>query len=209
MSANRYICPMIFLGSGLWHTLIEWDHALFRAINTGLANPLFDTVMPFMRNSLHWIPLYVFLIAFVSVNFKAKGLWWIVFFLVTVALCDTVGTKVFKYTVERTRPCNNPDLIGHLRLLVTCPSGFGFTSNHAANHFGMATFIFFSFRRLSPVWGYAAFTWAAVIAFAQVYVGVHYPTDIIAGGMLGLAFGSLTGHQFNRHFGLRPAALPQ
>lgn len=193
---------MILLGSGLWHTLIEWDRALFRAINTGLANPLFDAVMPFMRNSLHWIPLYVFLIAFVSINFKSKGLWWIIFFLVTVALCDTVGTKVFKYTIERTRPCNNTDLIGHLRLLVTCPSGFGFTSNHAANHFGMATFIFLSFRRLSPAWGYAAFAWAATIAFAQVYVGVHYPTDVIAGAMLGFIFGGLTGSQFNRHFGL-------
>lgn len=194
---------MIYLAAGFLDTLIQWDHSLFRVINTGFTNPVFDAIMPFLRNSVYWLPLYIFLIAFVSINFKVKGLWWIVFFLVTVALCDMTGTKGFKYTFERTRPCNNPEFFDHLRLLVNCPSGFGFTSNHAANHFGMATFIFLSFRRLFRFWPGFAFFWAGSIAFAQVYVGVHYPSDVICGALLGITFGFITGKVFNRFFGLR------
>ena len=193
---------MILLVSRLLKTLIEWDHALFKVLNGGFANPVFDEVMPFLRNSIYWVPLYLFLIAFVTINFKTKGLWWIVFFLVTVAICDSVGTNVFKYTFLRVRPCNNPEFFDHIRVLVTCPSGWGFTSNHAANHFGMATFIFLSFRRLSKTWAFMAFVWAGAIAYAQVYVGVHYPADVFCGGLLGVIVGSFTGSQFNRHFGL-------
>jgi membrane-associated phospholipid phosphatase len=193
---------MILLASALWKMLIQWDHSLFKIMNSGLANPIFDAVMPFLRNSYYWIPLYIFLMAFVTINFKLKGLWWIVFFLVTVALCDSVGTHVFKYGFMRIRPCNNPEFTSYIRLLVPCPSGYGFTSNHAANHFGMATFIFITFRRFLKSWALLAFLWAGGIAFAQVYVGVHYPSDIIFGSLLGLLFGLFTGTQFNRHFGL-------
>lgn len=194
---------MILLSGSFWDTLIQWDHFFFKLINSGFTNPVFDAVMPFLRNSIHWIPLYIFLLVFVALNFGMKGLWWIVFFLVTVSLCDSTGTNIFKYTFHRVRPCNNPEFAGHLRLLVTCPSGWGFTSNHAANHFGMATFIFITFRHLFKRWALLAFVWAGAIAYAQVYVGVHYPTDVICGALLGIIFGIFTGYQFNRHFGLQ------
>ncbi len=116
-----------------------------------------------------------------------------------------VGTNVFKYNFLRTRPCNNPDLIGQLRLLVLCPSGYGFTSNHAANHFGMATFLFLTFRHLFKNWMLLAFLWAGAIGYAQIYVGVHYPTDIAGGTILGIVFGSVTAFLFNKYFAL---ALP-
>jgi undecaprenyl-diphosphatase len=193
---------MHYLAAGFWHSIIQWDHSLFKAVNTGMANPLFDAVMPFMRNSLNWIPLYLFLIVFVLQNFKVKGAWWILFFLVTVSLCDMTGTKLFKYNFMRTRPCNSQEFVGQIRLLVTCPSGWGFTSNHAANHFGMATFIFLSFRRVIGRWALLAFLWAGMIAFAQVYVGIHYPGDVAAGGLLGIIYGTITGLFFTKHFGL-------
>ncbi|MEQ1677845.1 MAG: phosphatase PAP2 family protein [Chitinophagaceae bacterium] len=200
---------MIILAAGFLNTLLKWDLSLFRFMNNDLSNPLFDAVMPFMRNANHWLPLYLFLLVFVFLNFKVKGVWWVVFFLVTVALCDMIGTRGFKYTFERTRPCNNPDLIGHLRLLVNCPSGWGFTSNHAANHFGMATFIFISFRKFIGRWALLAFLWAGTIAFAQVYVGVHYPGDIAGGALLGCIVGLFTGTQFNKYFRLDlPSSLP-
>lgn len=199
---------MDYLIAGFWQNIIQWDHSLFKAVNTGMANPLFDAVMPFMRNSLNWIPLYLFLIVFVLLNFRVKGAWWILFFLVTVSLCDMTGTKLFKYTFLRTRPCNNAEFIGQLRLLVTCPSGYGFTSNHAANHFGMATFFFLSFRRVISRWALLVFLWAGTIAFAQVYVGIHYPGDVVAGSMLGIIYGSLTAYLFNHFFGIIDAGKP-
>lgn len=112
-----------------------------------------------------------------------------------------IGTNVFKYGFARIRPCNNPEMFEYLRLLVVCPSGYGFTSNHAANHFGMATFLFITFRHLFKNWMLLAFFWAAAICYAQIYVGVHYPTDIIGGAMLGILMGSLTGYGFEKILG--------
>jgi undecaprenyl-diphosphatase len=196
---------MFFLASTLWDKLLHLDHELFVLINSKWTSPFFDVVMPFLRTPTYWVPLYLFILVFISLNFKVKGLWWIVFFLVTVALTDMVGTNVFKYNFLRTRPCNNPDLIGQLRLLVLCPSGYGFTSNHAANHFGMATFLFLTFRHLFKSWMLLAFLWAGAIGYAQIYVGVHYPTDIAGGSILGIIFGSTTAFLFNKYFAL---ALP-
>jgi membrane-associated phospholipid phosphatase len=193
---------MFFLATTLWEKLIHLDRELFIAINSKWTNPIFDAVMPFLRTPTNWVPLYLFILVFISLNFKVKGLWWIIFFLVTVAVTDMVGTNLFKYNFLRTRPCNNPDLFEHLRLLVRCPSGYGFTSNHAANHFGMGTFLFLTLRPLFKKWMWLALLWAGAISYAQIYVGVHYPTDIIGGSLLGIIFGSITALQFNKYFGL-------
>jgi membrane-associated phospholipid phosphatase len=193
---------MFFLATTLWEKLLHVDRELFILINSKWTNPLFDVLMPFLRNPTHWVPLYLFILVFISLNFKVKGLWWIVFFLVTIALADMVGTNLFKYNFLRTRPCNNPDLINQLRLLVRCPSGYGFTSNHAANHFGMATFMFLTLRPLFKNWMWLAFLWAGAIAYAQVYVGVHYPADIAGGTILGILFGGIIAFLFNKYFGL-------
>jgi undecaprenyl-diphosphatase len=196
---------MFFLASSIWQKILQFDHTLFRLINSEWTNPLFDSLMPFLRNSVHWVPLYLFILAFVVINFNTKAFWWIVFFLVTAALTDMIGTNIFKHNFQRIRPCNNPEMLEHLRLLVTCPSGFSFTSNHAANHFGMATFLFFTFRHLFKKWMWLAFLWAGSIAYAQVYVGLHYPTDILGGALLGLTIGGLTAYLFNKQFGLLQA----
>ncbi len=193
---------MFFLFNSFWQKLIELDRELFVIINSKWTNPLFDAIAPFVRNSINWVPLYLFIILFATLNFKVKGVWWVIFFLVTIGLGDMTGTYVFKYGFERIRPCNNPDLTEHLRLLVRCPSGFGFTSNHAVNHFGMATFLFITFRHLFKKWMLLAFLWAGIIAYAQIYVGVHYPADIICGALVGMIYGIFTGTLFNRFFGL-------
>jgi undecaprenyl-diphosphatase len=158
--------------------------------------------MPFLRNSINWAPLYLFLLVFVLLNFKIRGLWWVVFFLAPVALTDMTGTYVFKHEFERLRPCNDPFFSDHVRrVLKQCAGGYSFISNHAANHFGMAAFFFVTFRHLLKGWAWAGLLWAASIAYAQVYVGVHYPLDVLCGALLGLAFGITTGTFFNKRPG--------
>lgn len=192
---------MEMLAAGFWETIIQWDQSLFKKINSDWANPLFDAIMPFLRNSYHWLPLYIFIIVFVLLNFKTKGAWWIVFFLCTVALTDMTGTYVFKHNFNRLRPCTDPDFYMQVRLVLNkCAGGSSFTSNHAANHFGMTTFFFITFRHLLKKWGIAAIIWAASIAYAQVYVGVHYPLDVLAGGLIGIVMGITTGALFNKRF---------
>jgi membrane-associated phospholipid phosphatase len=195
---------MPFLSFTFWPWLQRLDENLFKAVNHNWSNPLFDAVMPFLRKSNNWFPLYALLLVFVLVRFKWKALWWILFFIITVSLTDSIGTYVFKYGFQRIRPCNEPGMLEQLRLLVVCPSGYGFMSNHAANHFGMATFLFLSFRHLFKTWMWIAFLWAGSIAYAQVYVGVHYPMDIICGAGWGILAGSFTGYLYNRFFGPLP-----
>jgi undecaprenyl-diphosphatase len=186
----------------LWQRIEQWDQSLFLLINRDWANPVFDSLMPFMRTSNHWMPLYLFLFVFVLLNFKGKGLWWFVFFLSTIALTDMTGTYLFKHNIERLRPCNDPEMFSQVRLLLkNCAGGYSFISNHAANHFGMATFFFLSFRKLIPKIAWIGFLWAALVAYSQVYVGVHYPLDVLAGAMLGMLLGNLTAYIFNKRFG--------
>lgn len=193
---------MIFLAANFWQKVIHIDQQLFEKINGDWINPFFDTIMPFLRNSLNWAPLYLFLLVFVLLNFKTKGLWWITFFIATVALTDMTGNYVFKHAFERLRPCNDPDFFDHVRLLIkNCGNGYSFVSNHAANHFGMAAFFFVTFKHLLKRWIWIGLLWAGLIAYAQVYVGIHYPFDVLVGAMLGLAFGISLGSIFNKQFG--------
>jgi membrane-associated phospholipid phosphatase len=193
---------MIFLlQSTLWEKLERWDQWLFIKVNSVFTNPVFDTIMPFMRNSLNWAPLYLFLGVFALINFRARGAWWCVFFIATTALTDMTGTYAFKHNFERLRPCSDPDFFLQVRLLADSCNGYSFTSNHAANHFGLATFFFLTMKPVLKKWAAAGFAWAGLIAYAQVYVGVHYPLDVLAGSLLGLIFGTFTGTLFNKRYG--------
>lgn len=186
----------------IFQTIEEWDQWLFIKLNSVLINPFFDKLMPFLRSGSNWAPLYLFLGVFVLLNFKSKGAWWILFFIITVAMTDMTGTYLLKNNFERLRPCSDPDFYLHVRLLIKqCAGGYSFTSNHAANHFGMATFLFISFRSILKKWAWISFIWAGLIAYAQVYIGVHYPLDVLAGALLGLGAGSLTGKLFIKRYG--------
>lgn len=182
--------------------LVKLDQNLFITVNGRWTNGFFDAVMPFMREALNWAPLYVFLIVFTLLNFRGKGGWWVLFMLATVALTDMTGTYLFKHNFERLRPCLDPDLVPQVRLLVDyCSRGFSFSSNHAANHMGMAAFFYVTTRHWLGKWSMVGFLWAAWIGYAQIYVGVHYPFDVMVGLLIGLVLGSLTGQLYNKRYG--------
>ena len=187
---------------GFINIFIQTDQWLFKKINSQWTNPVFDFLFPFFREAYFWAPLYLFLLLFVLSNFKRNWWWWMILFLCTVALTDMTGTKVFKYGFHRLRPCNDPNFSVYVRLLIKeCGAGFSFVSNHAATHFGMATFFFFTMRHYFGKWIWVAYAWAACIAYAQVYVGIHYPLDVLGGALLGLIFGLFMAMLFNKKFG--------
>ena len=203
-SGIAYICGVFdsALSISIWQTLNDWDRQLFLFFNGKLVNPFFDAVLPYFRDSVFWAPLYLFIIVFVTLNYGKKGWWWALLFLSTVAVSDLLGTYAFKETVQRLRPCNNPLLLDKVRLVVDhCPGGYSFVSNHAANHFGLATFMALSFHTVFGRWTYLAYVWAALVAFAQLYVGVHYPLDLLAGALLGIGAGYLTASVYRANFG--------
>lgn len=196
------------LAISVWQRLEEWDKWLFIRLNSQWTNPFFDAVFPYIRNSLFWVPLYLFIFAFILLNYGKKGLWWCLLFLCTVAITDMTGTRVFKEGFERLRPCRDPEFMFHVRLLLKdCSGSYSFVSNHAANHFGLATFALLTFRGVFRRWMFLAYAWALLIAYAQVYVGVHYPLDVLAGALLGTVAGVLTAWIFHKKWGPIPSHL--
>jgi undecaprenyl-diphosphatase len=204
----HYIRRMVLL-AGLWESIRNWDQTILFNINQVLTNSFFDSLMPWLRESTIWLPLYVFFFAFAISNFGKKGWFWLLFFLLTVAACDQVS-GLFKSHFHRLRPCNDPFMTEFIKLrLGYCSASFSFTSSHAANHFGLAIFIHNTFKQIKGFKTGWLFIWAASICYAQMYVGIHYPTDILGGMLIGLFFGALIARIFNRFFLFQfPAAKP-
>lgn len=172
-------------------TLDLWDRQMFEAINSGMANPVLDELMPLFRNAFVWVPVYVFFAAFIIRNFPPKGIYILLFGLLTFALSDQISSGILKALVQRPRPCNDGTMVDYVRLLIPCGGPWSFPSTHATNHFAFSVFIISIFP-LSVRWVLPfALLWAAGVAFAQVYVGVHYPFDVIAGAALGSIIGYL------------------
>lgn len=183
--------------------LPEWlrnlDHQLFYKLNGQWISSWGDAVIPFLREPLFWIPLYLFLVLFVLINFKKSGLFWILFFIAAVGAADYINSSIIKDFFQRLRPCRDPSLLHEARLLVkSCPSSFSFFSSHAVNHFTIATFIFMTFKdAVSSKWA-VIFIWAAMVSYAQVYVGVHSPVDITGGAIVGFIIGYIFSLVFNK-----------
>lgn len=169
-------------------------------------NSFFDVFFPFIREPTLWVPFYFFLVVFITINYKTIGWVWVAFFLINVALSDTVSSRLIKDNFFRLRPCRDPALFDHIRFLVSyCPISSSFTSSHAVNHFAAAMFIFTTFRKtMSGAWA-LLFVWAGAISYAQVYVGVHFPFDVFCGTIVGLILGYIPATIFNRKFGLELA----
>lgn len=184
--------------------LLRLDYKLFFYINNIWRNSFLDAIIPWLREPYVWAPLYLFLLLFVTINYGWKGFWWIVFFLITFGLADQSSLHI-KDAVGRLRPCRDPLMQHFVRVLaVYCPSSGSFTSSHAANHFALGTFCFLTFRHISKFYASMFFVWAALICYAQVYVGVHYPLDVTGGAILGIFIGTMSAGFFQRRIRLEP-----
>ncbi len=178
------------MGLSIFQQIKDIDQALFYQINGVWHHPLLDTILPWTRHSNNWIPLYVFLLGWMGYQIGWKTWKWLLFALINVGVTDQVSSSIFKPLFHRLRPCNDPALFGKTRLLLDhCSGGFSFTSSHAANHFGLAMFIFMTWGMKQKRYTKYFFLWAGLIAYAQMYVGVHYPLDILGGSMIGLISG--------------------
>lgn len=173
-------------------TIIGWDEQIFYWINHSWSSDILDVVFPFFRGRDNWIPLYLLLIIVSALRFK-KYAWPFILSAVLVAgASDIVSSRIIKPGVERLRPCRQENMDVILR--VRCGSGYSFTSSHASNHFAVATFFILTLGRVwrwsKPLW----FIWAAMISLGQVYVGVHFPFDVLIGAILGSIVGYI-GYQ--------------
>lgn len=169
--------------------LLHFDEMLFHMVNSGCRNGFFDWLMPLLRDKFFWTPFYVFIASFLFINFKKKGLVVFLALLLTVGLSDVINSQILKKNVQRLRPCQVLEPSKDMNLLVPCGAGFSFPSTHAANHFAMAIFLSFALGKIFRWIKVPLVIWAASVAFAQVYVGVHFPLDVFAGGLFGAMIG--------------------
>jgi undecaprenyl-diphosphatase len=178
------------MGLSIFQHIKDIDQAIFYQVNGIWHHPVLDGILPWTRHSNNWIPLYLGLLGWMVYHLGRKTWKWFLFALLNVGLTDQVSSSIFKPLFHRLRPCNDPALFGKTRLLLDhCSGGFSFTSSHAANHFGLAMFIFITWGTAQQKITKYFFVWAGVIAYAQMYVGVHYPLDILGGTIIGLLAG--------------------
>jgi membrane-associated phospholipid phosphatase len=182
--------------------VLYFDYWLFTKINREWTNPYFDNVLPFLRESEIWLPFYLFLLFFATLNFSKKGGWWCLTLIMTAIISDLISSSLIKQLVFRLRPCQDPLINQYVRVLVNyCPHSSSFTSSHACNHFSAAMFIFLTLKHTSK-WWMLVFLWAGTISYSQIYVGVHYPLDVIGGIILGCCIGYGMSIFFRNKFGV-------
>jgi membrane-associated phospholipid phosphatase len=172
------------------------DRILFVLVQHDSDSSVLDTIMPIVRNPLTWAPFYAFMVYYAFRAGKNKALAFILLSLVTFAITDSVTAQILKPLFARPRPCHDPEMQNYLRGLVDCGGLYSMPSNHAANHFGLATFWYFSIRAMNGRKWPWLWLWAALICYAQVYVGKHYPGDVLVGAIVG----TLTGLGMSRLF---------
>lgn len=168
-------------------TLESWDKDLFKILN-GLHVEFFDIVMPWVSNKYVWIPLYALLL-FYLIRYSGFKAWQIVLGIaLLIFMSDQIASGILKPWVERLRPCYDPELEGQVHLLKGCGGRFGFASSHASNSFAVAMFCWILLKdSLKHIW--LLFLWAALVAYSRVYLGVHFPGDILVGALIGIVSG--------------------
>lgn len=165
--------------------LIAWDKKLFLFLNS-LHTPAMDTAMVGISNKYLWIPLYLLFLYWMIRFYRMNAVWIILTLIAVVAVSDLVSVHAFKNVFMRLRPCHDPELIGLVHTVNgKCGGQYGFYSSHATNHFAVAVFTFFVFRGKFRFFTPLIFIWASLIGYSRIYLGVHFPGDVVAGGIAG------------------------
>jgi undecaprenyl-diphosphatase len=181
------------------------DREIFLYFN-GLHNEISGSFWAWITYAPTWIPLYILFVGLFIYHFKKDSIWVIIAVGLVAACTDQVTSSIMKPYFARLRPCHDP-VLGLLANVITgCGGKYGFASGHSANAFGFASFTWLALHRRWP-WTGLLFVWAAMVAFSRIMVGVHYPSDITVGALVGMAIAGLIFILLNKiyfHFRIEP-----
>jgi len=166
-------------------SLIHLDQNLLLLIN-GAHNSFFDVFMFTYSKVVVWAVLYASVLYVLIKNKKTDALWLILALVLCIVIADQIASGIIKNAVQRLRPSRDPALDGLVHLVNGYKSGkYGFVSSHAANTIGFATLSSLIFRK--RIYTIAIFFWAVLTCYSRMYLGVHYPLDILGGAIVGVA----------------------
>ncbi|MDV3307634.1 MAG: phosphatase PAP2 family protein [Cyclobacteriaceae bacterium] len=164
--------------------LLELDRDAFLFLNR-LNTPWLDTIMPWITRTESWTPLFLVLIYLVIREYR-KDSWAVLLGVaLTILFADQVTSELMKPFFARLRPSHDPSLDGLVHIVDGYRGGlYGFASGHAANTFGVATFVVSVLSRYR--WIPWLFLWAGLMTYSRIYLGVHYPGDVLVGAIVGI-----------------------
>ena len=162
--------------------LYQVDVNLLYFINHALSNSFFDKLFPFITEVKNWYVAYIILFLMLIIKCGRIGRIAAVGMILLIVATDQFSSFFLKSLIGRIRPCN---VYSDLNVLVTCTESLSFPSSHAVNNFGAAMF----FTKIFPKYKWPFFIVAILMAFSRPYVGVHYPSDVIGGALIGMVFG--------------------
>ncbi|MBM3419962.1 MAG: phosphatase PAP2 family protein [Bacteroidetes bacterium] len=165
----------------------QLDRDLFLFLNS-LHSPFWDGIMYTISAKLTWAPLYLFMLYLFIRKQKRKALVVFLFAVAAITVSDQLSVHAFKEVFERLRPCKEPELKGLVHMVKgKCGGMYGFVSSHAANSFNIAVFSLLIVRK--EWYTVSILIWASVVSYSRIYLGVHYPGDILGGALLGIIIG--------------------
>lgn len=168
--------------------ILSLDKQLFIYLN-GLGSPAYDNLWLIITKQAYWAPFFLLLAYFLYKKIGLKNLGIVLIFVALILLFCNESVELFKVTFKRLRPCNNPEIKNIIRIVHQSDS-FSFFSGHAANSMATMTFLFLILKKHYK-YIFLIFLYPLIFAYSRIYLGVHYPTDILTGYIFGLLYGIL------------------
>ena len=172
-------------------SILQWDTELFLALNNAGMDWL-DGPMILISKVWIWVPLYAAVLYLLFKKFPVQdALVFTAILIVGVILTDQGSVHFFKEVFKRPRPCQEEELMAQMRYLASGCGLYGFVSSHAANTFGFAILTGSIFKTIYPRLGIILMIWAIAVSYSRIYIGVHYPLDVLVGALYGILVGRL------------------